>query len=421
MSIRTRFTVTVVAIVAVTVILFASLSIVALDRTLHSSVASRLQSEAQTIASIVDVDNGRVSLDPNDLRTVAPLRAGAFAVYDSAGRRAGGDAPSAAQIAGLQSASATIARGGRNFGSVTVWQSDAWIRDIERDGAFVSLAAGLLLIVLGAFVSRRVAARVLAPVANMASLAERIEAYDLSARLDTEGRDELGRLCASFDRMLDRLQAAFSRERQFVADASHELRAPLAVLRAETDLALRRERTSGEYRRALTSIAREAVRLEQLVDELLASARAEVDARQIQTLDASELVRELGERVRPAAATRGMDVRVESGGTALARANRSTLERALLAIVHNAIEYGRDDGTISLRASRQADAVRIEIADDGEGFTPDALAHATERFWRGNTHIRAAERDSAWRSPERSSKPIAAASSWPTPPRAVRR
>ena len=385
MSIRTRFTITVVAIVAVTVALFAGLSIVALDRTLHSSFAARLQDEAQAIATTVDVHDGRVSLDPSDLRALAPLRTGPFAVYDVAGRRIGGDAPAGPQVPGSQSASVTIDRGGRGFGTVTVWQSNAWIRGIERNAALVSLSVGLLLVALGAFVSRRVASRVLAPVAEIASLAERIEAYDLSGRLNAEGRDELGRLCASFDRMLDRLQAAFSRERQFVADASHELRAPLAVLRAETDLALRRERTNGEYRAALTSIAREAERLEQLVDELLAAARAEVDARQLQTLDAGELVRALGDRIRPAAATRGMDVLVESGGTALARADRSTLERALLAIVHNAIEYGRYDGTIRLRATCDADGVRIEVADDGPGFTADALAHATERFWRGNT------------------------------------
>jgi signal transduction histidine kinase len=126
------------------------------------------------------------------------------------------------------------------------------------------------------------------------------------------------------------------------------------------------------------------VRLEELVDELLAAARAEVDARHRQTLDASELVRRLGERVRPAAATRGMDVRVETSGSVLAQANRATLERALLAIAHNAIAYGRDEGTVRMRAVRNDDAVRIEIADDGPGFTPDALAHATERFWRGD-------------------------------------
>jgi signal transduction histidine kinase len=377
--------VTVVAVVAITVVLFASLSIIALDRTLRSGFSSRLRSDARAIATTVDVHNGTISLDPSDLRSLASLHAEtSFAVYDSDGKRVGGDATASPQPHGLQSATVPVIRESRSFGSVTVWQSDAWIDDFDRDAAVVSSIVGLLVIALGAFTSRRVATRVLAPVAEIASLAERIEARDLSGRLRADGRDELGRLCASFDRMLDRLESAFSRERRFVADASHELRAPLAVLRAETDLALRRDRTSGEYHAALTSIAREAVRLELLVDELLAAARAEVDARQHHTLDASELVRELGDRVRSAATTRGMNVRVEADGAAPARANRATLERALLAIVHNAIEYGRDDGIVEMRVVRTENAVRIEVADDGPGFTADALVHATERFWRGD-------------------------------------
>jgi signal transduction histidine kinase len=384
-SIRARFTVTVVAIMAVTIALFAGLSIVVLDRTLRSGLESRLRSAAQTIAMTVDVHDRRISVDAGDLRSITSLNAGTpFAVYGSDGRLIAGNTPPQSQARGLQTASVPVIRDDQTLGNVTVWQSDLWIGEFARNAAIVSFGIGILLIALGAIVSRRVAERVLAPVGEIASLAERIEAHHLSGRLDADGNDELGRLCASFDRMLDRLQSAFERERRFVADASHELRAPLAVLRAETDLALRRQRDNNEYRAALVSIARESARLEELVDELLAAARAEVDARQRQTLDAGELVRQLGDRVRPAAATRGIDVRVEAAGIALAHANRATLERALLAIVHNAIEYGRDDGVVSLRALRNNDTVRIEIADDGPGFTPDALAHATERFWRGD-------------------------------------
>lgn len=386
MSIRTRFTITVVAIVAVTVVLFASVSIVALDRTLRSSFRSRLNSDAQAIATTTDVHDGRVSLDPSDLRSLSSLHSEtSFALYDDGGRLAAGQTPPpSSQTWGFQSATVPVVRDNTAYGKVMVWQPDAWIGDFDRDAALVSIAVGLLLVALGAFASRRVAARVLSPVADIASLAERIEASDLSARLRADGNDELGRLCGSFDRMLDRLQAAFSRERRFVADASHELRAPLAVLRAETDLALRRERSEDEYRTALTSITREAIRLEQLIDELLAAARAEVDARQRETLDAGALVRELGARVRPAAATRGMDVAVEANEGAFAQANRATMERALLAIAHNAISYGRPHGIVRFRAQRDNGAVRIEVEDDGPGFTADALAHATERFWRGD-------------------------------------
>jgi signal transduction histidine kinase len=384
-SIRSRFTVTVVAIMAITIALFASLSIFALDRTLRSGFSARLYSAAQTIAVAVDVHHGRVSLDASDLRSIAWLHPDtAFALYASDGTLVAGQPVPPGQARSVQTASAAVTRSGQRYGTVAVWQSSTWIGEFDRNAAIVSIGVGLLLIALGAIVSRRVAQRVLAPVGEIASLAERIEAYDLSARLNASSRDELGRLCASFDRMLDRLQSAFGRERRFVADASHELRAPLAVLRAETDLALRRPRQNEEYRSALESIAREAARLEELVDELLAASRAEVDARQRQTVDAGDLVRQLGDRVRPAAAARGIDVRIETDGSALAQANRATLERALMAVAHNAIQYGRDDGIVCLRAIRNGDSVRIQIVDDGPGFTSDALAHATERFWRGD-------------------------------------
>ncbi|HEV3090558.1 MAG TPA: HAMP domain-containing sensor histidine kinase [Candidatus Cybelea sp.] len=386
MSIRTRFTLTVVAVVAVTAALFASLSILTQDRTLRSSFDSRLRSAAATIASTVDVHQGRPSLDAGDLQSLAPLRAGTpFGVFDTSGTLVAGDPPPSGRAAkDVEVVTIPLVRDDRTVGSVAVWQSAEWIDEYDRNAAIVSAGIGLLLILLGAAASRRVARRVLAPVGEIASLAESIEGDDLSVRLRAQNRDELGRLCASFDRMLDRLQAAFARERRFVADASHELRAPLAVLRAETELALRRERSDAEYRAALSSIAREALRLQELVDELLATARAEVDAAAAQTLDAGELMQTLGERVRPAAAARGMEIEFRGNGEAFAQANRAMMERALLAVAHNAITYGRDDGIVHLSAARDDDLVRLEIADDGPGFTPDALAHATERFWRGD-------------------------------------
>lgn len=370
---------------AVTIALFASLWIIALDRTLRSGLSARLHGTAQAIAVAVDVHDGRPSLDTNDLRSIASVHPDTdFALYDTDGRLIAGETPPRTGAAGIAIAGIPIVRGGRSYGRVAVWQSSAWIGDFDRDAAIVSLGIGLLLIGLGAIISRRVAQRVLAPAGEIASLAERIEAYELSARLNANPKDELGRLCASFDRMLDRLESAFARERRFVADASHELRAPLAVLRAETELALRREREPQEYRDALISITREAVRLEELVDELLAAARAEVDARERETLDAGELVRQLGERVRPAAATRAIDVRVNAQSSAFAQANHATIERALLAVVHNALQYGRSDGVVRLSAAPNGDSVHIVVADDGPGFTPEALAHATERFWRGD-------------------------------------
>jgi two-component system, OmpR family, sensor kinase len=351
---------------------------------LRSSFAARLKTAAQTVATTVDVHHGRISLDASDLRQLSLMHADTpFAVYASDGRLLGGTAVPADARA-LASVKTPVTHDGTEVGWVTVWQSDAWIGDFDRDAAIVSLALGVLLIGAGVAVSRRVARTALAPVDRIASLAERIEAHELTQRLGASGDDELGRLCASFDRMLDRLEEAFQRERRFAADASHELRAPLAVLRAETELALRRDRSDDEYRAALTSIARESARLEELVDELLAAARAGIDARDRVPVDAAAMMRELGDRVRPAASVREVDIEVDADAGVVVDANKATLERALLAIVHNAIAFARRGGVVHLGLHRGDGGVSIEVADDGAGFSADALKHATERFWRGD-------------------------------------
>jgi two-component system OmpR family sensor kinase len=385
-TIRARLAATVVGGIAITVALFATLSIVAIDRALRSSFQARLITTAQAIATTVDYHGGKIEADESDLRKLANIRGTPFAVFDVGGRHVAGDElPAQPQQRGLGIVSVPIYRGGPTVGTVSVWQSNLWIGDFDRDAAIVSVGVGLLLIGFGTLLARRVVSTALSPLQRIASLAEQIEGRDLSLRLHADGTDELGRLCASFDRMLGRLQAAFDRERRFVADASHELRAPLAVLRAETELALRRDRGNEDYRAALTSIAREAARLEELVDELLAAARTEVDSLSRQTLDAADLARRVGKRVEAAAAVRGIAVQVDAGGAALAQANGATVERALLAILHNAIAHARESGCVRLRVASSGDAVSIEVADDGPGFTPAGLEHATERFWRGDS------------------------------------
>lgn len=348
MSVRVRFATTVAAVIALTVLLFSTSSIVAIDRALRSSFAARLHTSAQAVATKVDLHHGRISLDANDLRELAALHADTpFAVVDARETLLGGaPVPNAPAAHSLLTATAPVMGNGVALGSVTVWQSDAWIGDFERDAALVSIVLGLLSIGIGVAIADRVA--------------------------------------QSFEGVLDRLEAAFARERRFVGDASHELRAPLAVLRAETELALRQERTDDEYRAALQSIARETVRLEDLVEDLLATARADADALRRERLDAGELVRRIGDRVRPAAAVLEVDVAVDASESAFVDANPAMLERALLAILHNAIAFARDRGCVRLVVRQSDQCVEIDVADDGDGFSADALQHATERFWRGN-------------------------------------
>ncbi len=388
MSIRARVARTVVALVAIAVVIFGGVSFFVVDRTLRSSFHAQLDTLVRAVANTVDVKHGRVSIDRGDLVQISFLHPGLpFALFDSSHRRVLGDLmPPPARRSGIEVVTVPLFRDGHLYGWVAGWEPNAWIGAFDRGLLLGILALGAALVGAGIVFSRRTAAAALAPLDDIAALAERIEAHDLSSRLRSSDDGELGRICASFNRMLDRLEAGFARERRFVADVSHELRTPLAVIAAESELALRRDRSAPEYRDAIAAIARETERLGELTAQLLDAARAQIGRRELRNVDVNRLVSDLAARVRPAAEVRDVRVEVEAKATSQARGDAASLERALTAIAHNAIVHAAGSGAIRLSVTSDDDAVRVAVADDGPGFSCNALAHATERLWRGDTN-----------------------------------
>lgn len=383
MSLRRRIALTIALLVAATSMVFAAISLAALDRTLRAELDAKLTTLVMGIGQIVDVHHGHLSVNAKVIRQIRLLHGPEehVAVFDRSGRLFYGEAlPAAGQREYYQFARTTKIDMTNGFGTVVTWQSDRWIADVWRTSLITFTLVGLVLVLIGALLSRALANAVLGPVERIAGLAERIEARDLSGRIGVRGHDELSRLCASFDRMLDRLEASFETERRFVADASHELRTPLAVVRAETDLALRRERSRDEYRGALESIDRETTRLENLVDHLLGTMR-ETALVADEAVDVGAMLDDLAERVRPTSS----EVRVsKTTGNTIVRGHAQSIERALSAVLHNAITHG-GGGRIEISVSAIDDAIRVDVADDGQGFGDEALAHATERFWRADS------------------------------------
>lgn len=386
MSIRARFVLALVLTLAVALALFASLSVVAIDRTLRSSLDSNLKTTAQAIAATIDEENGRPDPDLSDSAQLAMLQKSArAAVLDENGSVVKGDLPPRTKEArdDVSFDSAPIVRGGKYIGEVLAWRSNDWIEVLDRDALFVSFFVGVLVLGVGALVAYRVAGTIVAPLNRVALLMERIEGRDLSLRVGHIDIAELSRFSLAFDRMLGRLESAFTRERQFAADASHELRAPLAVVRAEAELALRRERNIDEYRRAFEGVLREVERLEALVDDLLAAARADVDATHKETIEVAVAVREVADRVGVAAHLKHIRIEAEAHEATLL-ANPLGFERALLAIVHNAIAFAPPNGTVHIGIDTGGDLVTVVVRDSGEGFSNEALVSATRRFWRAD-------------------------------------
>ncbi len=280
-------------------------------------------------------------------------------------------------------AAAVVGQRSPSFGAVVVWRSIDGIADLVRRIALGFALAIPLIVVAATVTGRAIVRRLLAPLRELAALASSIEAQDLSRRLRRGGSDELGLLCATFDHMLDRLDAAFARERRFAGDAAHELRAPLAVIMAEIDVTRRRARESAEYERALDQIRGEASHLDELATDLLAMSRDEGRMSRVDTaLDA--IASQSIQRLAPLALLRTIEVVTSFERDTIVHVDPHDIERATMAALDNAFKYGGDGGEVVVRALRDPDSLRLEIQDGGAGFSSDALAHATERFWRGD-------------------------------------
>jgi signal transduction histidine kinase len=409
-TLRGRLTWTYAIALVAALVAFSISVLVVLDRAQRTGMDVQLTTIADAALAIVDVKHGVVSLDADDRRQLQQV-AGAKA--DAAVFAADGALVAATSVAvptevraaamptiprGVQTRSAagdalriltvSIVAGPKDVGVIAVWRDSGDIAAVDRrlglTFALTIPAIAALAILLGGAIARRG----LAVLDRIATLAGEIEAHDIGRRLNLPPRgDELGRLAATFDRMLDRLGAAFARERRFTSDASHELRAPLSVIRAEADLALRKDREPAEYRAALAVILEQADDLEHLTRELLAAARAENAAGAVAAAsDLDGITRAVGARFERIAADRGVTIEVHdsSDDRRLVRVDSATIERALVPIVHNAIVHAQS--VVELRMARNDGFEEVIVCDDGPGFSDEALQRAFDRFWRDDAN-----------------------------------
>jgi signal transduction histidine kinase len=248
------------------------------------------------------------------------------------------------------------------------------------------LVVGPLALLLASIGGYFLAAAALRPVEAMRREAEAVSAGEPGRRLTLPpANDELRRLSETLNQMLARLETALERERRFVADASHELRTPLAMLRAELDLALRRERTPEELDKAVRSAAEETERLSRLAEDLLVLARAEGGELPVRraAVSAAELIDGIAERFRPRAGDAGRVIETGAEDGLVIDVDRLRAEQAVGNLVDNALRHGL--GRILVEVRRGGDStVELHVRDDGPGFPQELAAHAFEPFSRGD-------------------------------------
>lgn len=249
-----------------------------------------------------------------------------------------------------------------------------------------SLGALLVLFALSLVVGWFVAGHVLKPIERITGVAQEIQATDLSRRIGLGGPpDELRELADTFDAMLGRIDDAFESQRQFIHEASHELRNPLAVIRTNLDVTLSDPAaTSEDLRHTLEVVQRSSLRMNRLVDDLLVYARQGALSLERRQIDVSELVRDAAEEFRAPAEVTGIRVTDEAEPGLFVDGDRHALRRALANLLANAVRLAPAGSTIRVRAGTEAPWIWMSVEDEGPGIEREDQERVFQRFWRGD-------------------------------------
>jgi len=267
------------------------------------------------------------------------------------------------------------------------------LEEVTETFAWVIPIAIVLASVGGYFLARKS----LAPVVAMSSQAGRIGAANLHERLAVQNdRDELGHLAQSFNSLLDRLSQSFERQQRFMADASHELRTPVAILRGEAEVALSHQaRSLEEYRESLEVLHQEAARLTHIVEDLFTLTRADAGQYPLQPRDfyLDELVGECVHSARTLALAKKISLNLEESSESPIHADESLLRRMILNLLDNAIKYTPEGGRVTVACNRVGDEYVLTITDTGGGIPVELQPRIFERFFRADKARSRAEND----------------------------
>jgi heavy metal sensor kinase len=245
-----------------------------------------------------------------------------------------------------------------------------------------------VLVLLASGVGFWISGRALAPVDRIIADAQAIGTANLSERLSVPpARDELRHLSETLNAMLDRIEGSVTRITQFTADASHELRAPLALIQLAADHSLRHERSRDELVEAMSTVLRESKRTAQLVDHLLLLARADSgdDGFRAERADLAAVLREVAEGACGLAAAKGIAFVADIGESPVpVMGDAALLHRLAVILVDNAVKYTPEHGEVRMTLRSTAGLACIEVADNGAGIAAEDVPRIFDRFWRAD-------------------------------------
>lgn len=263
------------------------------------------------------------------------------------------------------------------------------VNETTTDILSISLLVAPLLLAMAIASAWALAGRVLEPVDRMVNDVEAItDGRSLHRRvvIESDARDELGRLAHTVNDMIARLETSFGALRRFTADASHELRTPLAVIRADVERAMATTRGSHEQAVALEEALQEVSRMTGLVESLLTLARADEGRFEVvrERVDLEPLVRDIAETATILGEDAGISVRVPVVQPAVVFGDRERLRQLFLNLATNAVKYTHRGGVVEITLESRHDEAIVSVRDDGIGIAAADLPFIFDRFWRAD-------------------------------------
>ena len=428
-TVRTRLTLWYVSVLALILVLVGGLIYILLARALYARIDDSLQGVMQIAMTSLanDLAEGQ---DTHDAArsTAAELssRRQMLAIYDSTGRllaEEGRTDPLAFSLPALGTIPTgdvlfltvgeardkddrhrlairlvTIQPSGTKYVVVVGHPLEPTDEELESLRGILGYVVPLALIVAG-FGGWFLARQSLSPVVAMADRARKIGVGNLSGRLPVVNpRDELGRLAETFNDLLGRLETSMIQQRQFMADASHELRTPVATARTAASVALQQpRRDEDDYRETLQIIEQQTIRLSRIVDDMFTLARADAGNYPVRQtpMYLDEVVDEVVRATRVLASARGVSVVGSTISSASFTGDEDLIRRLLVNLLDNAIRYAPRGSTVQTRLELTPGGYAISVSDQGPGIPRDVQPHIFERFYRADAARARSESDGA--------------------------